>query len=94
MRERWYECDCCGREVCYEKKPGIGYVCDPCVKCYSGDQGRGDEPWPVPGEPCYYPLVYSTAWMQAQASHSRYLEGRLREALSPPVVVASGKVSL
>jgi hypothetical protein len=74
----WYACECCERPVCYRKKPGLGYLCDPCVKCFTADPPlTGDEPLPQ-GVSCYF--VDDLAWMQAQANRTMYDEDQLYEA--------------
>jgi hypothetical protein len=56
------ECECCKRPVVWDKLPGIGYYCDPCIKCFGADPPlTGDEPLPA-GVTCYF--VDDLAWMQ------------------------------
>lgn len=75
--ESYFECECCDRPVVVRKKPGIGYYCDPCVKCFGADPPlTGDEPLP-PGVWCYY--VDSLAWMQSQVRTTEYWIQRLVE---------------
>jgi len=80
MAKHYFECECCDRPVVAQKKPGIGYYCDPCVKCFGWGQGYTPEPESMPASGCFYDQ--DLAWMQSQIDSTQwYIErlGELRE---------------